>query len=247
MKRFFLLTLFALTLMACGEGRVGLITDDVVTDAAGCYESVEVSDDAYLVSLDKNCVDLALSDFVIESPPVEQGTLPAVRDWALVATLERDVRQRYWHEFHVQEGTDQPILQAYAAGKDFLFVIENSRDNKFFHSVSPIQFYFHQPEPPADAESEIARTVLYYPSPPSWYEHWGPETNIAGKIDRSRSGFVMDIDLGTPGWKFTHADNRAKAWVGGSVKFGATRDGIGWHSTYAPHIKTDYVLKIYVR
>ena len=58
MKRFFLLTLFALTLMACGEGRVGLITDDIVTDAAGCYESVEVVDDAYLVSLDKNVLIL---------------------------------------------------------------------------------------------------------------------------------------------------------------------------------------------
>ena len=37
-----------------------------MTDAAGCYESVEVVDDAYLVSLDKTCVDFALSDFVIE-------------------------------------------------------------------------------------------------------------------------------------------------------------------------------------
>ena len=63
MKHFFILTLFLLTVMACGEGRVGLITDDVVTDAAGCYESVEVVDDAYLVSLDKTCVDFALLGF----------------------------------------------------------------------------------------------------------------------------------------------------------------------------------------
>ena len=117
MKRFFLLTLFALTLMACGEGRVGLITDDVVTDAAGCYESVEVVDDAYLVSLDKTCVDFALSDFVIESPPVEQGTLPAVRDWALVATLERDIRQKHWHQFYVQEDIEPKILTAYTQGQ----------------------------------------------------------------------------------------------------------------------------------
>ena len=185
MKRFFVL-LLTFSVLGCGDGRVDLITDDVVTDAAGCYKSVEVVDDAYLVSLDKNCVDLALSDFVIESPPVEQGTLPAVRDWVLVATLERDVRQRHWHEFHVQEGTDQPILQAYEAGKDFLFVIEYEGPVAL-ESIVPIQFYFHQPEPPVDAESEIARTVLYYPSPPSWYEHWGPKTNIVGKIDRSQA------------------------------------------------------------
>ena len=146
MKRLLLLTLFALTLMACGEGRVGLITDDVVTDAAGCYESVEVVDDAYLVSLDKTCVDFALSDFVIESQPVEQGTLPAVRDWELIATLERDIRQKHWDQFYVQEDLEPGILSAYSQGKDFLFVIEQSNMPAGVTSFIPIQFTIINPK-----------------------------------------------------------------------------------------------------
>lgn len=238
MKRFFLLTLFALTLMACGEGRVGLITDDVVTDAAGCYESVEVVDDAYLVSLDKNCVDLALSDFVIESPPVEQGTLPAVRDWALVATLERDVRQRYWHLFHVQSDLKDPIFRAYLAGRDFLFVLERVQDvgvsqGRGFVSTTPIQFYFHQPEPPLKSAS------LYYPSTRGWYDHWGPETTFIGtSIDRQHSGFVA---------KFSIIVSANDEVFPAELAFGATRDGLFWSESNAPHIKKDYVLKIYIR
>lgn len=244
MRCFLLLTLFALTLMACGEGRLDLITSDTITDVARCYESVEVVEDAYLVTLDKTCIDLELSGLGGAPVPVETETVYIERDWELIATLQRDVRQRYWHEFHVQADLVAPILEAYADSKDFLFVIENpDRD-----SIWPIQFYFAQPEEPFDDESEYARTVLYYPCPPRWYEHWGRETNFIGQpIDRSESGFIADLDLGFAGRNFQHEDNRSQDWVGGAVKFGATRDGQWWHQTYAPHIKEGYVLKIYVR
>ena len=239
MKRFFLLTLFALTLMACGEGRVGLITDDVVTDAAGCYESVEVSDDAYLVSLDKTCVDLTLSDFVIaRESPVPEGTLPAVRDWQLIATLERDVRQRFWHLFHVQSDLKDPIFRAYLAGRDFLFVLERVQDvgvsqGRGFVSTAPIQFYFHEPDPPVKSAS------LYFPSARGWYDHWGPETTFIGTpIDRQHSGFVA---------KFSVVVSASDEVFLSELAFGATRDALFWDASYAPHIKTDYVLKIYVR
>ena len=240
MKRLFVLFCFLFTTLSCGD-RVDLITTDTLKDAVSCFEGVEVGDDTYLISLDKNCADLTLSDF--SSVPPAETPEPIVVDWELIATLERDVRQRYWHEFYVEEGKDQPILQAYADGKDFLFVIENPDIN----SIWPIQFYFAQPEVPFDDESESARVVLYYPCPPRWYEHWGPETNLVGTINRSESGFVADFDLGFAGWNFDHKDNSSQRWVGGSVKFGATRDGQFWHSTYAPHIKGGYVLKIYVR
>ena len=74
------LSLLTRTLIACGEGRLDLITTDTITDAANCYQSVEVVDDAYLVALDKTCIALELSGFADVSPPVEQGTLPAVRE-----------------------------------------------------------------------------------------------------------------------------------------------------------------------
>ena len=242
MKRFFLLTLFALTLMACGEGRVGLITDDVVTDAAGCYESVEVVDDAYLVSLDKICVDFALSDFVIESPPVEQGTLPAVRDWALVATLERDIRQKHWHQFYVQEDIEPKILTAYTEGKDFLFTIEIIDRGTGITSFIPIQFYYHQPEKPS------GRNILFYPSN-GWFTHWGPKQTFGGfPIDRSGTGLIVDFDPGFPGGAFQHQNNREKRWVSGSLEFRTTLEKSRLLTpTYSPHIADDHVLKIYVR
>lgn len=244
MRCFLLLTLFALTLMACGEGRLDLITSDTITDAARCYQSVEVVDDSYLVALDKTCIDIELSGFG-GVPPVERQETVVERDWELLGTLERDVRQKYWHLFHVQEDIEPSILQAYADGKDFLFVIENPDIN----SILPIQFYFAQPKKPWDDESEEARTLLYYPSPPGrWYEHWGPETNFIGlPIDRSESGLFVDLDLGFAGRNFQHEDNRSQDWVAGSVVFRTTRDGVFANGTYAPHIKDGWVLKIYVR
>ena len=242
MKRFFLLTLFALTLMACGEGRVGLITDDVVTDAAGCYESVEVVDDAYLVSLDKTCVDFALSDFVIESQPVEQGTLPAVRDWELIATLERDIRQKHWDQFYVQEDLEPGILSAYTQGKDFLFVIEQSNMPAGVTSFIPIQFYYHQPEKPTEEISYSTHQAVG--------SHIGvPKQTFGGTpIDRSGAGLIVDFDPGFPGNAFQNEQNRQKQWVSGSLEFRTTLEK--WRlltPTYSPHIADGYILKIYVR
>ena len=236
MKRFFLLTLFALTLMACGEGRVNLITKDAISDAAGCYESVEVVDDAYLVSLEKNCVDLALSDFVIESPPVEQGTLPAVREWELIATLERDVRQKFWHEFYVQDDVKSDILTAYTTGKDFLFVIEKVGGNSFV----PIQYSFMQPEPPTGLN------VLFFQAS-GWFEYWAPDFNwIVRKPERE--GLIVSLDPGSAGTNFLHPENRKKKWVLGDVEFRVTRSkALLFADSYEPHIRAGYVLKIYVR
>ena len=242
MKHYLLFLLFVLTLLGCGEGRVDFITSDVISEAASCYQSVEVVDDSYLVALDKTCIDLELSGFGGVSPAVPQETVIVEQDWELLATLERDVRQKLWHVFHVQKGTDQPLLRAYIDGKDFLFVIENSRDNEFWHSVSPIQFYFHQPEPPNK------RAVLYYPSKQGWYEHWGGKTTVVGfPIDRSASGLYVKFDIGFAGSNFKNPDNREKQWVGGTVEFRTTRDGLFASSTHAPHIKDGFVLKIYVR
>lgn len=136
--------------------------------------------------------------------------------------------------------TEQPILQAYRAGKDFLFKIENARATA--PSITPIQFYHHQPEPPDRTK------WLYYPSPPRFYEHWGGETTLLGfPIDREHSGFLAKFYIGFDGRAFEHQQNREQDWVGGTVEFKATRDGAIADQTYAPHIREGYVLKIYVR
>ena len=239
MKHLLILTLLILPLLACSEG-MNLITQDVISDAASCYESVEITEDTYLIALDKNCVDLELSSIGAVAPVGTQTQNTTVRDWTLLTTLERDVRQKLWHVFHVPKGTDQPILRAYIDGKDFLFTIENTRATA--PSLLPIQYYFHQPEPPEQT------TWLYYPSTARFYEHWGGKTTVLGfPIDRSDSGFLVDFDIGFAGAAFQQAENRAKDWVGGTVEFRTTRDGTFASETYAPHIKEGYVLKIYVR
>ena len=178
------------------------------------------------------------------SPTVDWELLLQDRgNWELLATLERDVRQRFWHLFHVQSDIEPLILQAFADGKEFLFVIKHPRVN----STQPIQFYFAQPEPAWDDETESVRVDLYYPSEPTWFDHWGPETNIGGRIKREESGFVAVFDLGAPGWKFLHPDNQDQDWIGGSVEFRATREGASIATSYTPHIKEGYVLNIYVR
>ncbi len=169
-------------------------------------------------------------------------------NWELLATLKRDVRQDFWHEFYLEPNTEALILQTLLDGKEFLFLIEHP-DKSFSR---PVQFYFAQPEGLAtytDAKgfTRADHVDLYYPSPPTWYTHWGPETNaIGGQIRREQSGFVANFFAGFPGAKFQHEDNRDKAFVGGSVEFRATREA-GIDTAYKPHIKQGFVLKIFAR
>ena len=93
MKRFLVLTLLPIVLLACGDG-VNLITSDVIENVAGCYEQMETTDDSYIVSLDKNCMDIELgfptiapTTPVSDNPPV---AIPTDAEWELIATLQRN-------------------------------------------------------------------------------------------------------------------------------------------------------------
>lgn len=168
-------------------------------------------------------------------------------NWELLATLKRDVRQDRWHEFHIPPDAGVSILQAYQDGKEFLFVIDHPRRN----FTRPVQFYFAQPVG-LDAVTDgagrhlSAYADIFYPSPPTWYTHWGPETNIGGQIKREESGFLVVFDAGHPGWKFRHEDNRSKDWVGGAIEFRATREA-GRDFSHKPHIKEGFELHIFAR
>ena len=74
MKRFLLLTLLPIVLLACGDG-VDLITKDAVENIAGCYEGMETTNDHYIVSLDKHCVDMELG--LPTGAPTTTPTTPA--------------------------------------------------------------------------------------------------------------------------------------------------------------------------
>ena len=85
MKRFLLLTPLPIVLLACGDG-VDLITKDTVENIAGCYEGMETTNDHYIISLDKHCVDIELGlpttapSTVVTEPKTTDGTPPTVTD-----------------------------------------------------------------------------------------------------------------------------------------------------------------------
>ena len=188
---------------------------------------------------------------VAPAPANWEALLQDRGNWELLATLERDVRQQYWHLFYVQPDIEQVLLQAYIDGKEFLFMIVNA-DPRDAPSTEPIQFYFAQPEGMSVVRDQFgnplsAHVDLFYPSPPYWYSHWGPETNIGGQIKRERSGFVATFDAGFGGWQFEEQGEDLEDWLLGSVEFRATREGASFATSYAPHIKEGYVLKIFAR
>ena len=235
-----LLFIFISIMVGCDDA--SLITRHAVEDTASCFESAETTDELYIISLDRNCVDTELS---IPPPLLSEEPTTNEHKWLLLATLERDVRQKHWHEFYVQDDVKSDIAKAYSTGQDFLFIIEKIGSNSFV----PIQFYFMQPEPPTGLN------VLFFSSTVIFWDYWVPETNWAGApigIERTPEleGLVVSLDPGSPGTNFQHPKNRAQEWVGGDVEFRITRNSREsrlWATDYEPHISQNNVLKVYTR
>ena len=163
------LILFALTILACGD--LNLISNDVISDVASCYQSVEATDDSYIVSLEKDCIDFELSGI---------GGTPSTQPWELITTLERHPIE--YDKFYVPDASIDVIIGSFAAGDDFLFVIAG--ENYIRHE----QFYFRQPEPP---RSHPPLHTWHYPSISTWYRFWGnPHFE-----DRTHAGFTANMDL----------------------------------------------------
>ena len=137
--------------------------------------------------------------FLHQYLPQPQNPQSTESKWTLIATLERDVRQKHWHEFYVQDDVKSDIAKAYSTGQDFLFIIEKIGSNSFV----PIQFYFMQPEPPTGLN------VLFFSSTVIFWDYWVPETDWAGApigIERTPEleGLVVSLDPGSPGTNFQH-------------------------------------------
>ena len=146
MKHFLLLTLLPIVLLACGDG-VDLITKDVVENIASCYEQMETTDDRYIVSLDKHCVDIELglptpapTPTVTENPPV---AIPTDAEWELIAMLQRNPLRPA--EFYLFDEDQTAISGAYLAGKHFIFEIGSENKGR---QGAGTRHYIIQPEPP---------------------------------------------------------------------------------------------------
>ena len=146
MKRFLVLTLLPIVLLACGDG-VNLITSDVVENVAGCYEQMETTDDHYIVSLDKNCMDMELgfptiapTTPVSDTPPV---AIPTDAEWELIATLQRNPLKPA--SFYLFDEDKDAIANAYIAGKHFIFEIGGENRSR---QINQARYYIIQPEPP---------------------------------------------------------------------------------------------------
>lgn len=160
MKRFLLLILFVSTLLACGEN-VDFITRDVISDVADCYQSTAETDDSYLISLDKNCVDFELSG-VGTSPPTPDATapppvaIPTDAEWEHIATLQRNPLKPGL--FYLFEADHTAIMTAYLAGKHFIFEIGTENQAR---RVDQIRHYILQTEPPFQDKYKDAVLLAY--------------------------------------------------------------------------------------
>ena len=155
MKHFLLLTLLPIVLLACGDG-VNLITSDVVENVAGCYEQMETTDDHYIVSLDKNCMDMELgfptiapTTAVSDNPPV---AIPTDAEWELIATLQRNPLKPA--SFYLFDEDKDAIAAAYIAGKHFIFEIGGENRGR---QINQARYYIIQPEPPFQEKDALQK------------------------------------------------------------------------------------------
>ena len=156
------------------------------------------------------------------------------RNWAFIATLERDFRQKFWHTFHVPDDTKQKILKHFRDGRDFLFVVEKTSG---VPTTVSIQFPYMQTEPPTGLKTQFYKSA-------GWFTHW--RDNV--ERNPEKEGFIMNMDPGESGDVFENRVNREKEWVLGDIEFRVTgNEALLFSETFEPHIKDGYVLKIYVR
>ena len=154
------LILLALTLLACGEG-VDFITRDVISDVASCYQSTEATDDTYLISLDKDCVDFELSG-VGTSPLTPDATapppiaIPTDTEWEHIATLQRNPLKPGL--FYLFDADHTAIMTAYLAGKHFIFEIGSENQGR---RADQIRHYIIQTEPPFQDKHKDAILLAY--------------------------------------------------------------------------------------
>lgn len=205
MKRFMLLMLFPIVLLACGDG-VNLITTDVVENMAGCYEEMETTDDRYIISLDKHCVDFEIglptptpTTVVSDNPPV---AIPTDAEWELIATLQRNPLRPA--EFYLFDEDKKALNAAYLAGKHFIFEIGSENRSR---QINQMRYYIIQPEPPfqdkdplqqAHEEKTGARTgkhTYFFPST-GWYVAKEHRSHATGQItSRAATGFFVAFDV----------------------------------------------------
>lgn len=157
MKHLLLLTLlFPIVLLACGDG-VDIITKDVVENVAGCYDQMETTDNHYIVSLDRNCIDLELGQPITAPTPAVTDNpvvaIPTDAEWELIATLQRNPLKPA--SFYLFDEDNDAIAGAYIAGKHFIFEIGSENRGR---QINQARYYIIQPMPPFK-EKDVAQSA----------------------------------------------------------------------------------------
>ena len=216
MKHILLLTLLPIVLLACGDG-VNLITQDAVENLASCYDEMETTDNQYIVSLDKFCVDMELglptpieTTTVTDNPPV---AIPTDAEWELTATLQRNPLRPA--EFYLFDEDNEAIAAAYIAGKHFIFEIGGENRGR---QINQARYYIIQPKPPFLDEDKDAlllaheeRTgfksglhIYHFETLGGWFvpkKSWSGDTDGATGIVVEFSAFIkptVTIELNNP-------------------------------------------------
>ena len=225
------------TLIGCGDTE--FITRELIDDVASCYDSTDTTPTAYIISLDKNCIDFAISGTPLPTPQP-----PPSSEWQLLSELP--IKENHRSVFHVWRADSDKINQAFMDGYDFLFIISAPRN------LMEQQFYLRQPSPHVPPTDPVERALwrdsfrFHYPTPPG--HHYSV-------IDGWRHPVLGDVDTSNAGWTFqfnieTKADALSAPTATGFMwppEFGLSLDGgtIGFDSEL--RINDGVTLKIYIR
>lgn len=162
-------------------------------------------------------------------------------DWLHLGTFPRNDLSP--DRFLVPERFIDPIVSAFAAGKDFVFVISKIGQTRQY------QYFIVQPKPPLQPQynesgDPIPGGRLYgyhFPDPHAHYlQHWAQHEYQDGEY----TGFLVKIDLtAMPVNRFGEKDREYLHFP----EFGISTDGLLVGFGGAPKIKPDYTLKIYVK
>ena len=237
MNRLFLIITLAITFIGCSDTE--FITKELIDDVASCYETTEQTQTAYVISLDRNCVDFAISGTPLPTPQP-----PPTSEWLLLSELP--IKENSLGLFHVWKADSDKINQAFMDGYDFLFIISSERQ------ITEQQFYLRQPEPHVPPTDPRERAVwrdsfrFHYPTPPGTHytviDNW--RHPVLGDVDTSNAGWTFQFNIETKAEALSDPSQTGFMW---GPEFGLSLNGgtIGGDSDL--RINDDVTLKIFIR
>ena len=226
-----------MAIIGCGDTE--FLTRELIQDVADCYESTEQRNNAYIITLDRNCVD-----FSISGTPLPTPQQPPTSEWQLLSELP--IKENSLGLFHVWKADSDKINQAFMDGYDFLFIISAPR------TLTEQQFYLRQPEPHVPPTDPIQRAVwrdsfrFHYSTPPGTHytviDNWRHPT--LGDVDTSNAGWTFQFNIESKAHALGDPSQTGFMWP---PEFGLSLDGGSIGGDSELRINNGVTLKMFIR